>query len=83
MQDKSLAGVQETEKWQSYASVVEKSCSKQDHSGGEEYKNAVQAEDRSRNVIIHGVEDNSAEVLEEKVNEILSHFGENSPVVQC
>ena len=77
MQDKSLAGVQETEKWQSYASVVEKSCSKQDHSGSEEYKN------RSRNVIIHGVEDNSAEVLEEKVNEILSHFGENSPVVQC
>ena len=57
VQDKSLARIQETVKngIQSYAYVVEKSCS--------EVKNASKAENRSRNVVIYCVEEKSAEVV--------------------
>ena len=75
-QDKSLAGVQETIKngIQSYASVVEKSCSEVVSVSKitAAVKSAVQAEDCSRNVIIYGVEENIEEVLEEKVTKFSS-----------
>ena len=80
-QDKQLAGIQETVKTgiQSYASVVEKSCSEVLSSKNitAAVKSAVQADDRSRNVIIYGSEDEPTEIVDDKVNEIFSQLGEN------
>ena len=80
------AKVEETVKGgiQTYASALESKCSEV-FSGkkiAEAVKSAVQAEDRSRNVIIFGVEEQSNEIVEEKVAEIFSHLDEKPLVVQ-
>ena len=87
-QDKQLAKVQETVKsgMQSYANVVEKSCSELVLSETKitaAVKSAVQAENRSCNLIIYGAEEVSNEDVEGKVGEILSHLREKPHVVQC
>ena len=86
-QDKQLAKVQETVKsgMQSYANVVDKSCSELVLSETKitaAVKSAVQAESRSCNLIIYGTEEVSNEDVEGKVREIFSRLREKPHFVQ-
>ena len=46
-------------------------------------KSATDSEDRSRNIIVYGVEESDSEVLPEKVSDILQEIGEKPAVTDC
>jgi hypothetical protein len=85
--DNELKGVYETvqNEMKSYSAVVSKSCSTALAPRKIEaaMRKVSDKDDRSKNVIIYGVEEKDNEILKEKIETVLEEIGERPPVRDC
>ena len=81
---KSVKNTLQTE-MKSYSSVLSNTCSSalSQKKIQAAVKSATDSEDRSRNIIVYGVEETDSEVLPDTVSDILQEIGEKPVVTDC